>query len=250
MNIIGVIPSRYASTRFPGKPLAMIDGKSMIQRVWEQASKSAFINEVIVATDDSRIFDHVKGFGGLVMMTSAEHQNGTSRCHEVLEILKVGKPDLKLDALINIQGDEPYINPRQIDQVAELFENPSVELGTLAKVMTDPEEVFSEHVVKVVMDNYHKALYFSRQALPFVRDINKTSWPETHAFYKHIGIYGYRSDTLPRITQLEAGKLEHAEKLEQLRWLENGFPIHIAVTEFESPSVDTPGDLSKLTNKR
>ena len=248
MNIIGVIPSRYASTRFPGKPLAMIDGKSMIRRVWEQAKKSNLLKEVYVATDDSRIYDHVKGFGGSVLMTSADHQNGTTRCKEVLDIISVGKTDTAVEVIINIQGDEPFINPAQIDQLANLFKNPKVDIGTLSRKIVDPKELFDPNTVKVVCGEPGFALYFSRQAIPFVRDTNLQEWIGSHDFFKHIGIYGYRSDALQKISSLQPGILEEAEKLEQLRWLENGFHIAVTTTEYESPSVDTPDDLSKLTN--
>ncbi len=248
MKIIGVIPSRYASARFPGKPLAIINGKSMIRRVWEQAKKSRLLGDVIVATDDSRIYDHVKGFGGSVLMTTADHQNGTSRCKEVLDILSVGETETQAATLINIQGDEPFINPVQIDQVAQLFQDTEVEIGTLARKITDSKELFNPNVVKVVKNSAGKALYFSRQTIPFVRDADPQDWLDHHDFYKHIGIYGYRSDILSKITKLKSGLLEETEKLEQLRWLEQGFSITVATTEFESLSVDTPEDLSKLTN--
>lgn len=248
MKIIGVIPSRYASARFPGKPLAIINGKSMIRRVWEQAKKSRLLSDVIVATDDSRIYDHVKGFGGSVLMTTADHQNGTSRCNEVLDILSVGETETQAATLINIQGDEPFINPVQIDQVAQLFQDTEVEIGTLARKITDSKELFNPNVVKVVKNSAGKALYFSRQTIPFVRDADPQDWLDHHDFYKHIGIYGYRSDILSKITKLKSGLLEETEKLEQLRWLEQGFSITVATTEFESLSVDTPEDLSKLTN--
>ena len=248
MNIIAVIPSRYDSTRFPGKPLAMINGKTMIMRVWEQVRQSKMLHDVFVATDDSRIYDHVKKFGGSVLMTSPDHQNGTSRCKEVLDILTVNGSVVSPDVLINIQGDEPFINPSQIDQVARLFENPSVEIGTLAKKISDNSELFNTNAVKVVTDSDGNALYFSRQTIPFIRQTDQKEWLKHYDFFKHIGIYGYRSDILAGITQLSPGPLEEAEKLEQLRWLENGFSITVGETEFESPAIDTPEDLSKLTN--
>ena len=248
MNIIGVIPSRFASSRFPGKPLAMINGKSMIRRVWEQALKSEKLNKVFVATDDTRIYDHVKGFGGSVLMTSGNHPNGTARCAEVLDILSLRDPQDGVDALINIQGDEPYINPLQIDQLAGLFTNADIEIATLVRKIADNSDLSNPNAVKVVWDNSGKALYFSRQAIPYIREVPEKDWLAKHGFFKHIGIYGYRPDILSAIVRMKPGELEKAEELEQLRWLEHGIQITVAMTEFESPSVDTPEDLSKLTN--
>jgi len=248
MKILGVIPARYASTRFPGKPLVDIGGKSMIRRVYEQASNAVNLDKVYVATDDARIFDHVKSFGGEVLMTSPEHLNGTSRSHEVLEILKTSNPSIKYDALVNIQGDEPFIDPSQIDKIAGLFLRKQTEIGTLAKKITKQEELFDTNVVKVVFADNQAALYFSRQTIPYVRDFDKNDWLEHADFYKHIGIYGYRTRVLSKIAGLDTGRIELAEQLEQLRWLENGFHISVEVTEIEGISIDTPEDLSKLTN--
>ena len=244
MKILGIIPSRYASTRFPGKPLAMIDGKSMIQRVYEQASKSSSLTRVIVATDDSRIYDHVKSFNGNVVMTSSEHLNGTSRCWEVVE-----QSDENYNVVVNIQGDEPFIDPVQINQVAELFENNEVEIATLVKKIDESTELFNPNVVKAVFDREKKALFFSRQPIPFLRGIPKDEWLRKHDYFKHIGIYAYRSDILKKIVKLKPSELEKAESLEQLRWLENGFNINVQVTAIEAVSIDTPDDLLKLTNK-
>ena len=244
MKILGIIPSRYASTRFPGKPLAMIDGKSMIQRVFEQAIKSASLTKVIVATDDSRIFDHVESFNGNVVMTSSEHLNGTSRCWEVVE-----QSDENYDVVVNIQGDEPFINPVQINQVANIFENSEVEIATLVKKIDESTELFNSNVVKVVFEREKKALFFSRQPIPFLRGIQQEEWLRKHDFFKHIGIYAYRCDVLKRIVKLKPSELEKAENLEQLRWLENGFKINVRVTAIEAASIDTPDDLLKLTNK-
>ena len=244
MKILGIIPSRYASTRFPGKPLAMIDGKSMIQRVYEQASKAASLSKVIVATDDSRIFNHVESFGANVVMTAANHPNGTSRCWEVFE--KTGE---SYDAIVNIQGDEPFIDPEQIDQVARLFENNDIEIGTLVKKIQSEEELFNPNVVKAVFDRQKKALFFSRHVIPFLRDKQPEEYIANHNYYKHIGIYGYRFDILKKIVKLAPGELEKAENLEQLRWLENGFKINVQITTKQAVSIDTPEDLLKLTNK-
>ncbi len=243
MKILGIIPSRYASTRFPGKPLAMIAGKSMIQRVYEQASKSPSLTKVIVATDDSRIFENVQSFNGNVVMTSENHLNGTSRCWEALE-----QNGESYEVIVNIQGDEPFIDPEQIDQVAKLFESNDIEIGTLVKKIQSKEELFNPNVVKAVFDRQKKAMYFSRQAIPFLRDKQPGEYIANHDFYKHIGIYGYRFDILKKIVKLKPAVMELAENLEQLRWLENGFKINVQITNKEAVSIDTPEDLLKLTN--
>ncbi len=244
MKIIGIIPARFASTRFPGKPLANIDGKSMIQLVFEQATKSKLLAKTIVATDDKRIFDHVIEFGGEVLMTSHDHPNGTTRCNEV--ILKLKELGEEFDAVVNIQGDEPKIHPEQIDNVARLFEHSETQIGTLAKLITTSNELFDANVVKVVMAENKQALFFSRQAIPLTRGFDKDLWLENTEYYKHIGIYGYKTEILSQIANLPVGKLEEAECLEQLRWLENGISISINKTDFESISIDTPEDLLKL----
>ena len=243
-NIVGIIPSRYASTRFPAKPLVGIAGKTMIQRVYEQASKSAKLSEVIVATDDQRIFDHVKAFGGNVMMTSTSHQTGTDRCAEVLFKMT------DVDVVINIQGDEPFIHPEQIDQLAALFEQEETEIATLVKQIEVSEDLLSNTVVKVVKSKLGKAIYFSRHPIPYLKGIEQKDWLKSAPYFKHIGMYGYRSDTLKSIAQLEQTPLEKAESLEQLRWIENGFSIQLAETEHESNSVDTPEDLDRLLEAR
>lgn len=249
MKVLGVIPARFASTRYPGKPLVSINGKSMIRRVYEQALKASSLDHVLIATDDSRIFDHVKGFDGNVVMTSPTHQNGTARCQEVLGSLSLTDQSVKYDVVVNIQGDEPFINPLQIDKVAGLFNDPKVEIGTLAKRITKTEELFNPNTVKAVFGKKKNAICFSRQAMPFLRDIPEKDWTEKFDFYKHIGIYGYRAEVLNEIVKLKASKLEEAEKLEQLRWLENGYNIAVEITEFEGVSIDSPEDLSKLTNR-
>ena len=242
MKILGIIPARYASTRFPGKPLTIINGKSMIQRVYEQSLKSGLLSDVVVATDDQRIFDAVVAFGGKVMMTSSEHNSGTDRCCEIVE--KIGD---KYDAVVNIQGDEPFINPEQINQIATLISSEESQIASLCKPIKNEDELFDENVVKVVFDIKGKALYFSRQTIPFLRKVDKDekSWMQARTFYKHIGIYAYKVDVLKEIASLEQSGLELAECLEQLRWLENSYTIKMGVTEFESYSIDTPQDVEK-----
>lgn len=242
MKILGIIPARYASTRFPGKPLTIINGKPMIQRVYEQSLKSDFLSDVVVATDDQRIFDAVMNFGGKAVMTSSNHNSGTDRCREVVE--KIGN---NYDAVVNIQGDEPFINPEQINQIAKLISSEKSQIASLCKPIKDEDELFDENVVKVVMDNNGKALYFSRQTIPFLRkvDKNEKSWMAERTFYKHIGIYAYKVNVLKEITDQKQSGLELAECLEQLRWLENSYQIIMGVTEFESYSIDTPQDVEK-----
>lgn len=242
-NIVGIIPSRYASTRFPAKPLIGIAGKTMIQRVYEQASKANKLSKVIVATDDQRIFDHVKEFGGDVIMTSTEHQTGTDRCAEVLSNLH------DVDVVINIQGDEPFIDPEQIDQVAALFEKSGTQIGSLVKKIDKKEDLLSDTVVKVVKSKTDKAIYFSRAVVPFVKGVEIKEWLKQATYFKHIGIYGYRSNVLKSISKLPQTELEKSESLEQLRWLENGFSIQLAETEHESNSVDTPEDLDRMLDQ-
>lgn len=242
MKILGIIPARYASTRFPGKPLTMINGKPMIQRVYEQSLKSRLLSDVVVATDDQRIFDAVVDFGGKVMMTSSEHNSGTDRCCEIIE--NIGS---QYDAVVNIQGDEPFINPEQIDQIAEIISLDESQIASLCKPIKDYEELFDENVVKVVFDTKGKALYFSRQTIPFLRKVDKdaSKWMAIRTFYKHIGIYAYKVDVLKEIASLKQSELEQSECLEQLRWLENSYRIIMGVTEFESYSIDTPQDVEK-----
>lgn len=244
MKTYGIIPARYASTRFPGKPLVDINGKSMIQRVFEQAAKSSLLTKVIVATDDRRIFDHVINFGGNVAMTSHDHQSGTSRCFEVVQQLTGDRPEI----VINIQGDEPFIDPLQIDKLIGLFVNDSVQIATLIKKISSPKELFDPNVVKAVTANDGRAIYFSRSPIPYLRGVDQSNWLEKADFFKHIGIYAYRSDILTQIVNLPPTKPEIAESLEQLRWIGNGFVIHTAETDLEGFAVDTPEDLAKIIN--
>ncbi|HOV10987.1 MAG TPA: 3-deoxy-manno-octulosonate cytidylyltransferase [Bacteroidales bacterium] len=246
MNIIGIIPARFASTRFPGKPLVEINGKTMIRRVYEQAAKSSDLTDVYVATDDQRIFDHVLGFGGQAMMTSDTHRTGTERCHEVVR--KLETENKFFDVAINIQGDEPYIQPDQIDLLASCFTNPDIEIATLIKKLNSGEELNSPNTIKVVTAKNGQALYFSRAQIPFVRGKENAQWLQFNTFYKHIGIYAYRTVTLKAITALQPCPLETAESLEQLRWLENGYHIFTRETCHESYSVDAPEDLLKFNN--
>lgn len=239
MRVVGIIPSRYASTRFPGKPLAMIKGKTMIRRVCEQAWKSK-LDAVVVATDDVRIADEVMSFGGRYVMTDPNHRSGTDRCREALDIL-----GNQYDAVVNIQGDEPFIDPRQIDLLIDLISQEEVQLASLARRMADEDELFSPNTVKVVMDNDGRALYFSRNPIPFMRNVDKGQWLAKGVFYQHIGIYAYKADTLHQIAAMQPTALELAESLEQLRWLENGLSIRMAVTDAVNVSIDTPEDLAK-----
>jgi len=240
MKILGIIPARYASTRFPGKPLVDIAGKSMIQRVYEQAKKCTNLTEVIVATDDERIFKHVQQFGGVALMTAESHQSGTDRCAEV------ARQHPEYDVIINIQGDEPFIEPAQIDKVASCFEDTDTQLATLVKKILTTEELYNFSSPKVILNKNSEAIYFSRSPLPHVRGHEPQQWLYHYTYYKHIGIYGYRSDILQQVTLLPVSSLEKAESLEQLRWIENGYRIKIAETELETHAIDTPEDLNKL----
>lgn len=239
MRILGVIPSRYASVRFPGKALTDIHGKSMVNRVYEQAKKAQSLSKVVVATDHPLIYDHVKEFGEVVM-TAEHHPSGTDRCHEALQ-----KVDDRFDFVINIQGDEPFIRPEQIDLLASSL-SPEVELATLVKKIEDEESLFNPNNARVIFDKHYEAIYFSRQAIPYVRNAPTEEWLKHHTYYKHVGIYAYRADVLEKITKLEPSSLEKAESLEQLRWIENGYKIKITITEFETLGIDTPADLEKI----
>ena len=241
MKIIGIIPARYASSRFPGKPLADIEGKPMIQRVYEQAKKAKSLDDVVVATDDKRIEKAVKQFKGKVVMTSPDHKSGTDRCFEALKNVKG-----KFGVVINIQGDEPFIHPEQIDKVASCFNSKDVQIATLAREIKKTEELINPNVPKVIVDKKKNAVYFSRTPIPYQREKNYSDWLTYHQYYKHIGIYAYRTDVLGRITALKQSPLELAEMLEQLRWIENGYKIKVEFTAHESISVDTPDDLKKL----
>jgi 3-deoxy-manno-octulosonate cytidylyltransferase (CMP-KDO synthetase) len=238
--ILGVIPARYASTRFPGKPLIDILGKSMIQRVYEQAKKSHKLSEVVVATDDERIFDHVKSFDGHAVMTAPQHPSGTDRCYEALK--KSGK-DFKY--VLNIQGDEPFIDPSQIDLLASLCDG-KTELATLMIPVDSHDVLFDTGEVKITMNNSMEALYFSREVIPHIKGVDKKDWHKHFHYYRHVCMYAYRTDILQKITTLVPSELEKAESLEQLRWIENGYKIKLAITEFDSHCIDAPDDVQKV----
>lgn len=239
MKILGVIPARFASTRFPGKPLVEIAGKTMVQRVYEQVKKSTLITEVVVATDDVRILDHVEGFGGKAVLTSVDHPSGTDRCFEAYQ-----KMNDAFNYVINVQGDEPFIKPEQIDLLAALL-NGDTFIATLVKELKDQESLFNPNVVKAVINVKKKALYFSRSPIPHARNIAEDAWLSQHKYFKHIGMYAYRTDVLEELTKLPVSLLEKTESLEQLRWLDNGYEILTAETKSETIGIDTPEDLQK-----
>lgn len=244
MQAIGIIPARYASSRFPGKPLVNISGRSMIQRVYERAIQCPLLDEVVVATDDQRIFDHVSLFGKAVM-TNPGHLSGTDRCKEALDQLNTSEKYSGNDIVVNIQGDEPFIDPEQIRQLIRSFSDPDRHIISLKKEIRSQEDIQNPNVVKVVCDHSGNALYFSRYPIPFIREESLTPTPpNTH--FKHIGMYGYRVRALKEIVALPAGRLGQLESLEQLRWLEYGYKIYLEITELESISIDTPEDLAKI----
>ena len=238
MDFIGIIPARFQSTRFPGKPLANLGGKPIIQWVYENAKKA--LNHVYVATDDERIYRAVEAFGGQAVYTSPNHQSGTDRCAEAAQ--KVAEL-LEFDVVINIQGDEPFIRPEQIEGLKACFDSPLAEIATLIKPITNAAEITNINRPKVVVNKNQEAMYFSRSAIPFVRDSKPEEWINRNTFYSHIGMYAYRYDILLELTKLPTGILEKAESLEQLRWLENGYRIKTAQTQFENIGIDTPEDL-------
>lgn len=240
MRVLGIIPARYGSSRFPGKPLIDLKGKTMIQRVVEGASRSTLLSDVIVATDDARIVDHVRSFGGNVMLTSSEHSTGTDRCAEVVRNLEEN-----YDVVINIQGDEPLVDARQLDQLLSAFEDPQVELATLASSNVDLETLENPNRIKVVIDHNSNALYFSRSAIPNFANA-KGNPLESYPFMRHIGLYAYRPQTLLRISELAETALEKIESLEQLRWMYHGLSIRVVETQIETPNIDTPEDVVKV----
>jgi 3-deoxy-manno-octulosonate cytidylyltransferase (CMP-KDO synthetase) len=242
LNFAGIIPARYASTRFPGKPLALIGNKPMIQMVYEKAVKSLPV--VYVATDDQSIFDKVKQFGGKVVMTSTSHRSGTDRCAEAAEFI-VSAEGQPIDVVINIQGDEPFIKPEQIDLLKDCFSDEGVDIATLIRKVNPGEDITDPNQVKAICNIKGDAIYFSRQPIPYMRGEDIKLWPSKHTYYKHIGLYAYRHEILKKITSLPQGSLEIAESLEQNRWIENGFRIRTAVTRWENIGIDTPGDLEK-----
>jgi 3-deoxy-manno-octulosonate cytidylyltransferase (CMP-KDO synthetase) len=242
IQFAGIIPARYASSRFPGKPLVLIGNKPMIQRVYEQAGK--ILSMVYVATDDKRIYDSVLSFGGRAIMTSELHQSGTDRCAEA--VIKINEETGgNVDIVINIQGDEPFIKPEQISSLMNCFDDESVELATLVRKVEPGDDIFNPNQPKVILNTKGDAIYFSRAAIPYIRDFEKTVWTDNHVYYKHIGLYAYRAETLRKITLLPRSPLEISECLEQNRWIENGYTIRTAVTQWESIGIDTPEDLKK-----
>lgn len=244
MKFIAIIPARYASSRFPGKPLADMAGIPMIQRVYEQVKKA--VDEVWVATDDSRIYDAVEAFGGKVVMTSVDHKSGTDRIYEAFDKVGTG-----YDVVINVQGDEPFIQPQQIKALMDCFDSDQIQLATLVKPFKKEDGfdvLFNANSPKVVINKNNEAIYFSRSIIPYIRDAHHTEWLDKHIFYKHIGMYAYRSDILREITLLPQSLLEKAESLEQLRWIENGYRIRVGYTDIETIGIDTPEDMKKALN--
>lgn len=242
MKFLGIIPARYASTRFPAKPLAILGGKPVIQRVYEQVN--GVLDDAVVATDDQRIYDAVVAFGGKVVMTSTEHRSGTDRCYEALT--KVGAD--KYDVVVNIQGDEPFIQPQQLNALCECFNDSTIDIATLVKPFTVDDgyaALENANSPKVVVNNKMEALYFSRSIIPYMRGKDREEWLPNHTYYKHIGLYAYRSDVLRQITSLPQGTLEKVESLEQLRWLENGYKIKVGISQIETIGIDTPEDLAR-----
>lgn len=241
LKFIGIIPARYASTRFPGKPLAMLGDMTVIERVYRQVS--LVLDNVIVATDDTRIADAVSAFGGKAVMTSTEHRSGTDRCYEAY-INNGGNEDV----IINIQGDEPFIHPDQIKSIMQCFDSDDTDIATLIRPFDKNlpfEKLQNPNSPKVVVGTDMKALYFSRSVIPYLRNIEQDKWPASHQYYTHIGMYAYKADVLARITKLPQSPLEIAESLEQLRWLENGFVIKTAISNIETIGIDTPQDLER-----
>jgi len=241
MKCLAIIPARYASTRFPAKPLAMLGGKPIIERVYTQVRRA--VEDVVVATDDERIYDAVCNFGGRAVMTSTEHQSGTDRCYEAMT--KVGGD---YDVIINVQGDEPFIQPEQIESLVACFDDPATDIATLVKPFSEAdgiEALENPNSPKVVITRDMKAIYFSRSVIPYMRGVERQEWLSKHTYYKHIGMYAFRSKTLGEITRLEQSSLELSEKLEQLRWLENGYRIGVGITDIETIGIDTPDDLRR-----
>lgn len=241
MKFIAIIPARYASTRFPAKPLAMLGGKRVIERVYEQVA--GVLDDAVVATDDERIYDAVRAFGGKVEMTSTEHRSGTDRCWEAY-----CKQGGEFDVVINVQGDEPFIQPSQLQALKECFNSPDIDIATLVKPFAESDGIAAlenPNSPKVVVDNQKRALYFSRSVIPYLRGVEKQEWLRRHTFYKHIGIYGFRTEILKAVTSLPQSSLEIAESLEQLRWLENGYKIGVGISDVETIGIDTPEDLAR-----
>lgn len=243
MKVVVIIPARYASTRFPGKPLVEINGKPM---VWHVVEKGLSVTQhVYVATDDDRIAEKVISSGGRAIMTSINHKSGTDRCYEAYRKI-VDRCGFEFDVVVNVQGDEPFIDPSQIEHLVSCFKDPSIDIATLAKKITSGEELFDTNKVKVVFTTQAGALYFSRSTIPYLRGVDRSVWLEHGTFYKHIGMYAYRPVVLKEITTLSQSNAEMMESLEQLRWLENGYKIGVKETFHESIGIDTPDDLKRI----
>ena len=241
MKFIAIIPARYASTRFPGKPLALLGGKPVIRRVYEQVA--GVLDDAVVATDDRRIYDAVLAFGGKAEMTSTEHRSGTDRCWEAY--CKQGKT---YDVVVTVQGDEPFIRPAQLEALKRCFDDPETQIATLVKPFAEKdglEALENPNSPKVVLDSRSRALCFSRSVIPYLRGVDRSEWLRRHTYYKHIGIYAFRTGVLREVTALPQSPLELAESLEQLRWLENGYRIGVGITDFDTVGIDTPEDLER-----
>ena len=241
LKYIAIIPARYASTRFPGKPLAMLGGKPVIQRVWEQVS--SVVDAAVVATDDERIAQTVESFGGRAIMTSPNHKSGTDRCWEAYQ-----KQGEEFDVVINVQGDEPFIAHSQLRAIMACFEDENTDIATLVKPFAEEDGLSAlenPNSPKVVLDNDSCAVYFSRSVIPYLRGVDREDWLKHHTFYKHIGMYAFRRDVLGEVTALPQSTLEKAESLEQLRWLENGYKIGVGISDVETVGIDTPEDLER-----
>jgi 3-deoxy-manno-octulosonate cytidylyltransferase (CMP-KDO synthetase) len=241
LRFIVIIPARYASTRFPAKPLALLGGKPVIQRVYEQVL--GVVSDVVVATDDERIYEAVEGFGGRVVMTSSNHKSGTDRCWEAYQ-----KQGEEYDVVINVQGDEPFIAHSQLRAIMDCFNDETTDIATLVKPFTEEdgiEALENPNSPKVVLDKQSRAIYFSRSVIPYLRGVEREEWLKKHTYYKHIGMYAFRADVLRQVTSLEQSPLELAESLEQLRWLENGYKIGVGISDVETVGIDTPEDLQK-----
>jgi len=255
MRTLAIIPARYASTRFPGKPLALLRGKPVIQWVWERVSAIGAVTDAVVATDDERILQAVQQFGGRAMMTSDRHRSGTDRCGEVLQALEAGVRGY--DVVVNVQGDEPFVDARQIETLLAAFDapvsvstsHPAVEIASLMCPIRSQEELLSPNNVKVVCNQQGDALYFSRQPIPYMRGVEQDQWLEKGDYYKHVGIYAFRAEVLKQVVTLPAAALEVSESLEQLRWLANGYRIRMCVTDHTNIGIDTPEDLKEAERK-
>lgn len=243
MKVLAVIPARFASTRFPGKPLAQLGGKPIIQWVWECVAQMPALADAVVATDDERIADAVRQFGGQAMMTSTSHRSGTDRCGEVLQ--KMEAQGKQYDVVINVQGDEPFTKHSQLQSLIDCFAVAETQIATLKTAIRSQEELLSPNNVKVICNAQGKAVYFSRQPIPYLRSVEVDKWLDCQKYYKHVGIYAFRAEVLKQVVKLEASPLEVSESLEQLRWLENGYAIGVRETEQANIGIDTPDDLDK-----